>query len=409
MIKSYFETKFGKLYNANCLGVLKQMLSNSIDTIITDPPYALEFMGKGWDKVLPSFEIWKEALRIAKPGATFLCFGGDRTHHRLMVNIEDAGWVIRTCVYWIFGSGFPKSLNIGKAIDKLQGNKREELGIHKRTGKETGVFGTFTGNNLETKGTSGWDGWGTALKPAAEIIVVAIKPLNGTFAENALKHGVAGLNIDGGRIFGPEPHHNYGRTSGESSFVGKSEKPVNTPPQGRYPANIILDEEAGKLLDLQSGILNSHAGQGKYDDFTDKNCYGDGWKRIVNQESSQGGASRFFYCAKASKSERNAGLSGNKQRRDESRSHGQAGTDNPYPLSLIKYLCKLTETPTKGIVLDPFFGSGTTGIACERLNRRWIGIEISGKYCEIAAKRIDSLKFGLQQIKKGKRKEGLLY
>lgn len=235
---------------------MPQLKNDSADTIITDPPYALQFMGKAWDKVLPAKEIWIECLRVVKPGAMMLVFGGDRTHHRLMVDIEDAGWEIRTCVYWVFGQGFPKSANIAKQIDRKLGAKRKVIGIDENFLKrnpndnQDGIYDSGLKDGIEaaqitapaTPEAQLWDGWGTGLKPAAEIIVLAMAPLDGSFAESALKHGVAGLAIDKSRILvGPE-----GITKGGCTKVGGifgSGNKVTNPnghPQGRYPSNLLL-------------------------------------------------------------------------------------------------------------------------------------------------------------------------
>jgi hypothetical protein len=294
-----------KLNHSDCLDVLKTMESDSIDSIVTDPPYALTnrvadvpacnscgrqcggsdkvkvgdncprcgeilvsrrtmvgagFMGKDWDNGIIAFspEIWKEALRVAKPGAHMLVFGGDRTHHRLMTAIEDAGWEIRTCIYWIFGSGFPKSTNVSKNIDKMHGSKREVVGTklgyslkpndtdsHSRV-----VYGKFTNSNSEceitapaTEDAKKWDGWGSALKPAAEIIVMARKPLIGTIAENVLRYGTGAINVDACRI--PLNGDYKSKANGRPSQTGLSDnydpKLANQPDTvGRWPANIVL-------------------------------------------------------------------------------------------------------------------------------------------------------------------------
>lgn len=414
-MKPYYETPNGKLYCGSCEDIMKELFDCSIDTIITDPPYALEFMGKGWDKVLPSVEIWKEALRIAKPGATFMAFGGTRTYHRLTCAIEDAGWKIKDCIMWVYGSGFPKSSNISKMIDKKMGIERQQILIPTKKGNfpeqvgqiALGANGMTDISKPITKKAHQWNGWGTALKPAYEPIVIAMKPNEGTYANNALKWGVAGLNIDGCRI--PAEKTVGARSSNRDGiarrkvYSGQWKEFEGNPSQGRFPANIIhdgSDEVVSLFPDTKSGRHTekeiSRKAQGVFAGgiATDDNWYGD-----------QGSASRFFYCAKASKAERNAGLYGNTQKRDSSRSHGQAGTDNPYnrgaqkvtnfhptvkPLALIEYLCKLTETPTKGIVLDMFGGSGTTAVACERLNRKYILIEREEKYCAIAKQRIQA-------------------
>jgi site-specific DNA-methyltransferase (adenine-specific) len=368
---------------------MQDLEDNSIETCITDPPYGLEFMAKEWDHGVPGVPFWEQVLRVLKPGGSLLAFGGTRTHHRLMVAIEDAGFELRDCLMWLYGSGFPKSHDISKAIDK---------------------------SNPATEDAKTWNGWGTALKPAWEPILLAMKPREGTFAENALEHGVSGLNIDGTRLpirdderqlidnrsgvsddkRGTIYHRGFGIKEAGEKFISHQ--------QGRWPANLILDEEAAKLLDEQSG--NRKAGgelvgtapsrSGEHETY---HLYPD--KRIFNSYSDYGGASRFFYVAKAHRSERNAGL----DMGDETVNDGRnTPIDNPYqrgetlrqnlhptikPLSLMRYLVRLTKTPTGGMVLDPFMGSGSTGMACMIEGRDFIGIEIDKTYLETARQRIE--------------------
>jgi hypothetical protein len=206
-----------ELHDGDCLDVMRAMDANSVDTVVCDPPYGLSFMGKNWDHGVPGVAFWQAALQVAKPGAMLLAFGGTRTHHRLMVAIEDAGWEIRDVIMWVYGSGFPKSHDISKAIDKAAGATREVTGEYDSrnrydngqrasngtyakhiTGEKT--YGPTNATAPATDAAQEWQGWGTALKPAWEPIIVAMKPLDGTFAQNAMKHGVAGLNIDGSRI-----------------------------------------------------------------------------------------------------------------------------------------------------------------------------------------------------------------
>ena len=382
-----------KLIQGDCLEVMRKFKNCCIDTIITDPPYALEFMGKGWDKVLPDVKVWKEALRVAKPGAFLLAFGGTRTYHRLTCAIEDAGWKIRDCIMWLYGGGFPKSLDISKQIDKRAGIDRKVVGVSSVTGNrkshfakerndsDSGFYGDGKVNFFTAPATPEaqlWNGWGTALKPAYEPIVVAIKPIDGTFVNNALKWGVGGLNINGGRI-GTKPAY-VDRPRGPhspliSQLNGQGTK--STGGQGRFPANLILDEKAAEMLDEQAGECKTGGAQKGSKIITDRgnSIFG---KMYVNTYSTAigeplGGHSRFFYCAKASKAER--------------------GEENNHPtvkpLKLMEYLCKLTMTPTGGVVLDPFMGSGTTGVACKILNRVFVGIEKDPEYFEIAKKRIE--------------------
>jgi len=424
-----------KLRVGNCLEVMQQLPENSVDTILTDPPYGLSFMGKEWDHGVPGQLFWEEALRVAKPGATLLAFGG-RTHHRLACAIEDAGWEIRDYIFWAYGSGFPKSHNISKAIDKAAGVEREVVGTRisrQPTGnayaqdkwtKEHGIPQEIDITVPATPDAELWDGWGTALKPAVEPVVMAMKPRDGTFANNALTHGVAGLWIDGGRIHtadklvaGGKLRPNSGDTRDGAALGMFQEGTENTFKQnsaGRWPANLILDEEAARMLDESTGTLTSgtmKAGTqrkaskglgGYHDNFPDE-------ATAVDTYGDSGGPSRFFYCAKASRSERNAGLDNIiPQQRDLSRSPEQKamnnGEGNPYnrgvtpvhnhhptvkPLDLMRYLVRLTRTPTGGTVLDPFMGSGTTGIACVLENRDFIGIDIEQDYVDIAEARID--------------------
>ena len=385
----YFKTKNGKVHNGDCLDVMQDLSDNSIDTILTDPPYALNFMGKGWDKVLPSIGIWKEALRVAKPGATIMAFGGTRTYHRLACAIEDAGWVIKDCMMWVYGSGFPKSTNIGKAMDKLQGNNRKVVGFKKSPdGRDYSIEnaakkGESGGENafkksgmnmeklIEIKGNTAWEGWGTALKPAYEPIVIAMKPNDGTYANNALKWGVAGINIDGSRIETSDNRsRDFSKCKPDPFFRGKKRINQIINNTGRFPANIIHDG-SDEVMDLfpetKNGTLKANRPCGT--DFAGNN------KRIstYDMKGDSGSAARFFYCAKSSKSERG-----------ENNNHPTVK-----PIKLIEYLCKLTETPTKGVVLDMFGGSGTTGIACERLNRKYILIEKEEKYCKIIKERLE--------------------
>lgn len=489
--KEAMNHELNRLYCGDCLTVMAQFPPNFVDTIITDPPYGLSFMGKEWDHGVPGIPFWAEMLRICKPGAMLLSFGGTRTFHRMTVAIEDAGWEIRDCLMWLYGSGFPKS------------------------------------HNLHDK----FEGYGTALKPAWEPIIVAMKPLDGTFAQNAEKWGVAGVNVDGGRIRAGDGVPKFTRRKEKSVAVygdginGTNRTGEMDTTTGRWPANLILDEEAGKLLDEQTtGQLHS-AGHARPSERTGeaKGMFamnGTGGHRL----GDSGGASRFFYVAKADRAERNEGteeintwgledqrlaeelnqhakdisegtlqslekfswnigLYGSKltaqsqkdlmsimlitiklitvlrtsrssqslnikghilsaiemikengsslvvnaetikklQKTITEEKMGSAlgasvvvlktlslikdsvrqGNGHPTikPLSLMKYLCNLTKTPTGGIVLDPFAGSGTTLWAAECHNRPWIGIEKDASYIKIAEARLarerSQIKFSL--------------
>lgn len=515
---------------------------NCIPTIITDPPYGLSFMGKKWDTFKPEyikkttqyyrnrkvvkpeirksrlsmissaaaqagsydlsrnaefqawFTIWgREALRVLMPGGTLLIFGGTRTYHRLACGIEDAGFIIKDCLLWIYGSGFPKATDISKQLDKRKdwtktnefSNKikevRNTLGltkqqafdkcqmkaitfggnswfedgripsfedykllkiglnlndsfdllfdeaerevVGKQKGKVEGYFNPGVGHyktgeiDVTAPATPEailWNGWKShGLKPAYEPILVAMKPNDGTYAENALKWGVSGLNIDGGRI--PSEKLTGARSSNKDGiarrkiYSGQWNEFEGNPTQGRFPANVILDEEAAAMLDEQSGVSKPKerregkkggSGFGYFDDEKTKNTNG------VWPANNGSGASRFFYCAKSSKAERNAGCKGMKVKQtigggginntDDDvcgkygsiKSAGHNHHPTVKPLALMQYLARITKTPTGGLVLDPFCGSGTTGMACVLEGRNYIGIEKEPEYVEIANRRI---------------------
>jgi len=372
------------LYHGDCLEIMATLDENSIDSIVTDPPYGLSFMGKDWDHGVPGVGFWKEALRVAKPGAMLLAFGGTRTHHRLWCAIEDAGWVIRDTVMWVYGSGFPKSHDISKALDRESGVEREN-----KFGGAISRFAGPTGNKRcdncgkwlvsgspcqcprpqdtpVSKNGIVWDGYGTNLKPAYEIICLAMKPLDGTFANNALEWGVAGLNIDECRISGEEIRdaRKSDGTKGGQTFHGQqydNRKQEHNPQRGRWPSNFVHDgsEQVLQLLE-QSGHNSCSSSKGN-----------------DSESLRRDGVSRYFYCAKSSRKERTC--------------NGIVECSHPTvkPVALMEYLCKLTKTPTGGVVLDPFMGSGTTGIACVNTGRDFIGIEIDKDYFDTAKSRIE--------------------
>jgi site-specific DNA-methyltransferase (adenine-specific) len=406
MIQPYFEKDDITVYQGDLLDVLPQLPEASVDCVVTDPPYGLRFMEKGWDHDVPGPAYWQAISRVCKPGALLLAFGGTRTHHRLTCAIEDTGWEIRDCLMWLHGQGFPKSLDISKAIDKAAGAVREVIGASRSidcvergytkvysTKAENSGFGTSRTFGLgipitapATPEAAKWNGWGTALKPAWEPIVLAMKPLDGTFATNAEKHGVAGLNIDASRIGTDDLVCNHARSSEAAKSKGKyGDSCAQTTHQtvsqrlGRFPANLLLDEEAAQQLDAQTGTItsgkmkagqqrNQSKGKGGYhgnfpETATANGTYGD-----------SGGASRFFYCAKANKSERGP------------------GNDHPTvkPLDLMKYLLTLVSTPNGGVILDPFAGSGTTALAAQQLGRRCICVELDKHNCDITVARLEA-------------------
>lgn len=377
--------------------VLKQLPPNSIDSIVTDPPYEQGLMGKAWDSTGISYnvELWKECLRVLKPGGYLLSFGGSRTYHRMACAIEDAGFEIRDQIMWIYGSGFPKSQNISKMIDKKTGAEREVIGKSNSKGIKSGQD-NMVGDNYECNGydittpsteeAKQWDGWGTALKPAHEDIVMARKPLSEkTVVQNVLKWGTGGINIDGGRV---ELNGDYkSKSNGRPSLTGLGDnynpEEANKPDTlGRFPANIIFDEEAGKILDEQSGfnkstasIRKNNSGMGNIQKDT-TTTFGKG--DVFGGFNDSGGASRFFYCAKSSKRER-----------------GEGNTHPTVkPIALMEYLIKLV-TPPNCIVLDPFAGSGSTLQAAKNIGCFFIGIEKDENYCAIANKRIAEAREGL--------------
>lgn len=381
--------KTNEIYCGNCLEVMKEVDSNSIDAIVTDPPYELGFMGKSWDKtgIANNVEVWKQALRVLKPGGYVLSFGGSRTYHRMACAIEDAGFQIRDMVEWVYGSGFPKSHNIGKAVDKLRGNEREITGksIHPTSNDRTGNKSPYQAEehldsnfNL-TKGTSDWEGWGTALKPSHEPICMARKPLSEkTVAKNVLKWGTGGINIDECRVEGQVPvRSDFGKES--NSIFGINSRHPDGFREGRFPANLIhdgSDEVVGMFPDTKSGKEPKNGyKRNKSKDYQSNVNYADRSGELGRLIGDSGSAARFFYCAKSSKAERGE------------------GNNHPCvkPIKLLQYLIKLVTTKD-AIVLDPFAGSGSTLIAAKQLNRNYIGIEMSEEYCKIAYNRLKEVK-----------------
>jgi site-specific DNA-methyltransferase (adenine-specific) len=410
------------VFHGSNLDVLPTLPDNSVDAIVTDPPYELGFMGKSWDSsgIAYSVELWAECLRVLKPGGHLLAFGGSRTWHRIAVAIEDAGFDVRDSIAWLYGSGFPKSLDISKAIDKAAGAEREVSGAYTSTQCQAIQNGKpCEGHGHENSLSSGvihslptapatdeakkWQGWGTALKPAFEPIVVARKPLVGTVAANVLLWGVGGLNIDGSRI-GTEERTNAGMSSlGVMHDDDWQPKQVSSTVNGRWPANIILDEYTAGLLP-ESAATGSGKASGFRKGGGDGNSVGlAGTKNAADGFSDSGSVSRFFYVAKASKRDRNEGLDGlEPQRHADRESVDGVGGDNPRnrtneakqnfhptvkPTALMEYLVKLV-TPPGGTVLDPFTGSGSTGKAALLNGFKFIGIELTADYLPIIEGRL---------------------
>ena len=406
----------------DCLIEMAKMEPNSIDAIVTDPPYGLSFMGKDWDHGIPGIHFWVEALRVAKPGCHLLAFGGSRTFHRLACAIEDAGWEIRDCLGWLYGSGFPKSHNVSKGIDRANGAERKVIGKatswnRPDSGNCNARMNTSPGEyDLTAPATDSareWEGWGTALKPAWEPIIMARKPLDGTVAANVLKWGTGAINVDGCRVPTSDTYAYPNGPRGNTFTVGQGPDGSRTDPavsnaQGRWPANLIHDggDEVLELFPQTGpGMFPPKRGDGQ--------VFGKSYGADQpTHKTDSGSAARFFYCAKASRKEREMGCEGmdkhDSNYREEYRptaiDSGDKGQDTPYagvnrsggarnhhptvkPLALMRYLCRLV-TPPGGLILDPFMGSGTTLIAAGQEGFRAVGIEVSEEYCEIARKRI---------------------
>ena len=401
-----------KLFHGDCLKVLPTLEENSVDSIVTDPPYELGFMGKKWDATGVAFnvDVWREAYRVLKPGGHLLAFSGSRTYHRMAVAIEDAGFEIRDQIMWVYGSGFPKSMAIDKQLDKQLGVEREVVGRNpnsrENSTKDNTLFesGTVGKTDYITKPSSEeakkWEGWGTALKPAHEPIVLARKPLEGTVVNNILKHGVGGINIDDSRVPGEEiPINKLEMWSGFGEKV-KPEYEQEMNNKGRFPANLIHDgsEEVTELFPrAKGGAYPANRGKAVSTTFASGQETEGGFRAM----GDDGSAARFFYCAKANKRDRNDGLDGFEVKRPDTRTKtgmgtfdekGVAAQSNHHPtvkpIALMQYLVRLITPPT-GIVLDPFMGSGSTGKACMYEGFGFIGIDQSEEYVKISQARID--------------------
>ena len=410
-----------------CIEVMRQLPANSVDSIVTDPPYGLTkpppieevlacwlagkpwksklkgFMNREWDACVPGPEYWKEAIRVLKPGGHLVAFAGSRTVDLMGIALRLAGFEIRDSLQWLYGSGMPKSYDVSKGFDKAAGAERPVVGTRALTGsaaqslKEKG--GTYSVNTSSagvppkivpitkpaTDEAKEWDGFGTALKPAVEPIILARKPLEGTIVENVRKWGTGALNVDGCRI-------------------GTTEKTL-----GRHPANVLMDGEAGEMLDQLSGNRPGMAGGGKHKKTAKKGMFGkiDGNKSHIRKD--KGGASRFFYSSKVPKHQRNAGLDSfeaatpsestgrvegsvgiNNGRAGTGRTGGNKNThETVKPISVMCWLVRLV-TPPGGTVLDPFNGSGSTGCATVFEGFRYIGIEKQEQHVIVSRVRISA-------------------
>lgn len=432
-----------RLLNGDCLVKLQELDDNSVDSIVTDPPYGIDFMGKKWDYDVPSVEIWEQCFRVLKPGGYLLAFAGTRTQHRMAVRIEDAGFEIRDMIAWVYGSGFPKSHNISKAIDKAAGAEREVIGEKVRgdveKAKTTGATMAAAAANKNNKAIFGygvekitapatddakkWDGWGTALKPALEPITVARKPLEEkTVAANVLKYGTGAINIDESRI-PTNPDVDDARLGGKGSWRtdnaaknvyegGYAGEEVSSSTLGRFPANLIHDgsEEVTELFPhTKSGKLtpdmNVKASTGW--------AGGSSADRVKNTfNGDEGSAARFFYVPKTTKKDRNDGLdafnakatAASEFRPNHAEKAEQGEDGNPYgrwkpeknnhptvkPTDLMRYLVTMV-TPKGGTTLDPFMGSGSTGRGAKLGGFNFIGIELDHEYFVLAKARIDAI------------------
>jgi site-specific DNA-methyltransferase (adenine-specific) len=363
------------LWHGDVIDELADIPANSVDSIVTDPPYELGFMGKAWDStgIAYNVQMWKECLRVLKPGGHLLAFGGSRTYHRMASAVEDAGFEIRDQIMWVYGQGFPKGQDVGKAIDKSLGAKREVVGKTKRCvgpSQKEGFNGSSTfkesadnpGNLLTAPASDDakkWDGWNITLKPAHEPIVVARKPLVGTVAQNVLSHGTGAMNIKGCRV-GNEavPSNRLEQWSGFGQL--KNPEYTQTINEGRYPSNLIHDGSDDVVSRFPNAKGQQGALTGDEPSSKTKDVFGKFAGRVASTPRVEGdkSAARFFFCAKANKKDR------------------EVGNKHPTvkPTELMRYLCRLVTQPG-GMVLDPFMGSGSTGKAAMKEGFRFIGID----------------------------------
>lgn len=465
----YYNENDYELYKGKMQDVLSTFEENSIDSIVCDPPYELNFMGKGWDNSGVAFQpdTWKHCYDVLKEGGYLLAFGGSRTFHRIACAIEDAGFEIRDTIMWLYGSGFPKSMNIGLAIDKKNGVESKIIGKLKgagSVGKNNAGNDTFIAKNQYEDGTydlkkalNEWSGWGTALKPAYEPIIVARKPFKGSLVDNVIKNGVGGINIDECRVAfenTPNPatnplyrkQANYklpekGQQSNGAVSFTSSKNDVSE--LGRFPANVILTYDETDFYEVCGGMPDTKSNGGKtsmpkMNSQSDGiNVYNFGKKNADRIETGyiapadEGSASRYFYCAKASKKDRDEGLElfesfdvGVGALRDGNRNNTIPKKNihpTVKPVELMQYLVRLV-TPKGGTIMDCFMGSGSTGKAVMFENRernanyKFIGVEMTEEYLPICHSRIDyaknkyeyDLEKEIEEFKKEKEEQGYI-
>ena len=434
------------LYCEDALTRLRQIPDNSFDSIVTDPPYGLSFMGKKWDYDVPDVEVWEECLRVLKPGGHLLAFAGSRTYHRMACRIEDAGFEIRDQIMWLYGSGFPKSLDIAKGIDRAAGAQREVIGTRKVTSSDLGQSsgwnaldtssGVYHYTAAATDEAKQWEGWGSALKPAHEPIVMARKPFNGTLIANVLNHGTGAINIDACRI-GDEivgwggargGSDDSTQSRGRNYRLGAGEP---RPVQGRWPANVVHDGSEAVL----AVFPNTRSGANNIKKASGVDQHGNAGAAFNNESRAagsvmvsygdKGSAARYFYCAKPNKAERNQGITTRKTAGEcTGRADGSDGLNSPRagagrtngnanfhptvkPVALMRWLVQLV-TPEGGETLDLYMGSGTTAVAAIDVGVNFTGIERERDYYDLALQRVADVK-GRKSLADVKRRETVFH